>query len=271
MSKDYKNRAFRDRPSLLSRKDRFGYTLIYIAIVIFTLFVCMAYLTAKQVIAFWNEGFLACADNVGTYYVIPLCLFILSITIYIDINYRWKDVPLFRKKAKDNNIQHPTAKKEHVKQSEKNKKYYKILIFLGALAICILISLPGLFTRACVDVEGNLHCYNAFNKETSVSSIDEVESLTIKAIPQRHRRRSQSSEFWLTLRYSNGREYIFYNTSFDTVSDDTDSDALNGMLKLKSLVPKEKISVVGSEHLEDVIELYEYEGEHQKLLYELFE
>ncbi len=269
MNKYIENKSYRDKPTYLSGTDRVAYTFTYILIIISSLFIALVYLSVKSAIAFDDESILATAGNVGVRWIIPLCLSVISLSIYIDINYRWKDVPFFTRK-KDKNIKSPTAQKEHVSKRVKKKKTYKILAWILLFFSCIIISLPGLFSRACIDNAGTLHCYDSFNQKLPETPIDELESLIIKATTY-DRLKSYDTDFWLTLRYSDEKEYTFYTSSFNTVSDDYYSDALNGMIMLKELVPKEKVEIVGADNLEEIIEMYEFNGKQNKLLYKLFE
>lgn len=251
-----------DWRAILSKKDKAAYILIEAFLTLLSVFCCLIYLSVKSVIAFWDNSIIASSMQTGTFYVFPLCILILGAVCYIDAKYRRSGVTLFRRKSH-------SSKKEHVMKREKKAKAKKTTLWLSLLIICIMISLPGLFSRAVMDKDGTLHIYNSFNKETCTLSSDNVLSLSINATESRIRT-AEETDVWLTVYYEDGKEYSFNMESFIGSEDYSDS-YIEGMIRIKELMSHKEIAIYGRENLNAFAEAFELSENEMELLDKLFE
>ena len=251
---------------VLSKKDKVGYILIEASLTLLSLFFGLVYLTVKSVIAFWDESTLASVTQTGTYWVMPLFLFIIATVCYIDSNLRRKGVLLFKNKNTD--CCH-SSKKEHVIKREKKAKAKTIILWFLIFVICVLFCLPGFFSRIVMDKDGNLHIYNSFNKQTRFLASDDVVSLSVNATQYR-RKTSEETAVWITVYYKDGKEYSFDTESFIGSEQYTDRE-FEGMIKIKRLLSHADITINGKDKLDNYAETFELSERDKELLYKLFE
>ena len=196
-----------------------------------------------------------------------LFLFIIATVCYIDCNLRRKGVLLFKNKNTDSCH---TSKKEHVRKREKKAKSKTIILWFLIFVICVLICLPGLFSRTVIDKSGNLHIYDSLNKKTCSLTSDDVVSLSINATEYRHKT-PEETNIWITVYYKDGKEIYFDMESFIGSENSSDGYAIEGMIKIKELMSHTDITINGREYLDNYAEVYELSDNQRELLDKLFE
>ena len=143
-------------------------------------------------------------------------------------------------------------------------------MFFGWLIIFFVfffLSFFSLFGRNTLMQNGDITVYNVFNQEKRNYSVMDISMLEIQTGSYSTGRGFSThwrTEYEFTM--NDGRSYEFVDSCFRS-----DQDALENMIKMKTLVDRRKIIIKGVENLDKVIDDQDYTPEELELLYELFE
>ena len=114
---------------------------------------------------------------------------------------------------------------------------------------------------------GDITIYGISNREKRTYTMMDISKLEIQTdfyTAGRSHRKIWTTEYEFIM--TDGQTYTFSASCFRS-----DKDALESMIKMKTLVDSRKIVIEGRENLDKVIEDQKYTTEELALLYELFE
>ena len=263
----------------LSKTDKLIYKMGYLVIALLAMLLVVATIFLTNQIAF-ADNFAMASYSRGFLFFLPFMMYaIISALIFWynahssrkpifgnpDITYGkepWQNFyPLFSKERKKR-VLRPSALK-----FRKNM----LSLWLGGFFICLILACFGLFGRVSLMQNGEIIVYNSLNKEKETYSVMDVSSFEIRTeyYVSNGRHRKRHSGYWRLMfefEMSNGKSYEFNVGDFRSRE-----DALESMVKMKTLVDSRKIVIEGKENLDKVIEDQKYTTEELALLYELFE
>jgi hypothetical protein len=274
MSKKKKTRKKPQTPPL-SFLDQCIYGVGFLLVIITFVFVFWFYCGFPHRFAL-QDGFVIAADErLTTLWFFPLWFYLVISLLGIvaipctmkkpifgnsEITYgppHWENIyPLFGKQ------------KNKRKPSSKERKGTAVLFFgwLTIFFIFFFLSFFSLFGRNTLMQNGDITVYSVFNQEKRNYSVMDISTLEIQT--GSYSTGKGFSTYWRTeyeFTMNDGRSYEFTDSCFRS-----DRDAFENMIKMKTLVDRQKITIEGVENLDKVIDDNHYTPEELELLYELF-
>lgn len=286
MSKKQKKKAKAKNPPL-SFADKSIYFLAILLSAVLVFLIGMAIYQAKKSIAASNTDVVAYTSGSSILWAFPFLLFvIISLFAFISSNMNNR-TPIFgNKKIKYGEypwskecfpILDPRRKNVYIKPSKKRFLKTALLIWLSVLLIFSSLVPLCFFERECLMSNNSIVAYGIFNQKISSYTKENLSHLTIEPSEYSTNTRDVISSIFsrkltiqITIDTSDGNSFTFTYGDFRQINKDG-SDALNSMLKVKSLFPDNSITVVGKDRVEKIIESLEFNTYQAQKLRTLFE
>ena len=251
---------------------------IYLALSILGVFFCgflfFGRLILRDRIAFADPQVVANGDGMGGVWFLPLLTYAAMEYFVSPQQKAQARQPLFGKKGvKYGPPQwppvYPRFSRDYPKPERTARLSVRLVSWLLAqllpLVLLLLLALPSVCSRTCLNTDGSIRVYNAFNRETEFHAAEQMEAVSISTNSSRHGPKNTNVTWTirLTLTDETGDAHFFYYRDM--------RGGLSNLIQIKSCYDPEIIQIRGTGQLDKVIEEYHFNEEECQLLYQLFE
>lgn len=282
MSKKKKKKQKVNKPQL-SKLDKAIYILllaIFIAFIVASVFIIEQ---IRSFIFFSVADTIAWTDRLTSLCFIP-AFFVLIITMLVFLEdrmsnkkaifgnrkvdyrkYSYQYYPIFYKGYKPKR-----------KMTEDRKKYIRFCVcaWLFLFSICCVIGCFGIFGRTTLTKDGRVIEYSVFNNVKEEYYISDISKVKYSTYYNRGGRYSPGSyDYSIEIHILNSNKtFSFNNESFKTIKNESISNSLTEMLRLKEEVYKNKtIEFDIREELNVISDYHNFSEDENELLHKLFE
>ncbi len=262
--------------------------LIFLSIpAVFLSFLCVR--SIQEFVGFRDHSVIACRSSASVLWILPFCLFI---AVSFGAFFSWclaERKPVFgNKRVKYGDtpwasdcfpLFDPRRKNVYVKPSKKRFRRKALRLWCAALLVVISLTPLSLFGRYSLHGDHSLVSYNMFNqKSDNVYTAEDFSHITIAASTYRtgtnYLARLLSEAFTvnvtvrITVKMTDGKSFSFSFGEF--LHSEHKVETLQAMLAIKSLLPSQSVSVVGTTRIDDMIDDWNLNDTEAQLLRSLF-